>query len=103
MPQKRYAIYSDIARRFQANKQHINDSCDAWEVTRNSADEMSAIEDSILDVANSTGVDSRFILATIMQSSSGCVRAVSTASNYLAAGLMERYVHSLIHKLQQSN
>lgn len=69
----------------------MDDSCDAWEVDRNSPEEISAIEDSILDVANSTGVDSRFILATIMQSSAGCVRAVSTHSSYLASGLMQRY------------
>lgn len=75
----------------------MDDSCDAWEVDRNSAEEISSIEDSILDVANSTGVDSRFILATIMQSSAGCVRAVSTNPSFLASGLMQRYAISSDH------
>ncbi|KAM0719444.1 hypothetical protein Q7P37_005349 [Cladosporium fusiforme] len=74
---------------FENNKQQMDDSCDAWEVDRNSPEEISSIEDSILDVSNTTGVDSRFILATIMQSSAGCVRAVSTHPSYLASGLMQ--------------
>lgn len=83
-------VASDQHSSFAANQQQLNDSCDTWEVARNSPEELSAIEESILDVANSTGVDGRFILAMIMQSSSGCVRAISTHSSYLASGLMQR-------------
>lgn len=90
---------SDQHSSLAANQQQLNDSCDTWEVARNSPEELSAIEESILDVANSTGVDSRFILAMIMQSSSGCVRAISTHSSYLASGLMQRYDTSLSPKM----
>jgi hypothetical protein len=76
--------------RFAANQQQIDESCDSWDVARNSADEISAIHESIIDIANSTGVDSRFILTIIMQSSDGCVRATTTHPDYLAAGLMQR-------------
>ena len=81
--------------RFAANQQQIEESCDSWEVARNTEDETSAIHESIVDIANATGVDSRFILATIMQTSDGCVRATTTHPNFLAAGLMQRYVHKL--------
>ena len=81
--------------RFAANQQIIEQSCDTWEVARNTEDETSAIHESIIDIANATGVDSRFILATMMQTSDGCVRATTTHPNFLAAGLMQRYVHNL--------
>jgi hypothetical protein len=81
--------------RFAANQQIIEESCDTWEVARNTEEETSAIHESIIDIANATGVDSRFILATIMQTSDGCVRATTTHPNFLAAGLMQRYACDL--------
>ena len=76
--------------RFAANQDTIEASCDTWKVARNTEDETAAIHESIVDIANATGVDSRFILATIMQTSDGCVRATTTHPNFLAAGLMQR-------------
>ena len=84
--------------RFAANQQIIEQSCDTWEVARNTEDETAALHESIVEIANATGVDSRFILATIMQSSDGCVRATTTHPNFLAAGLMQRYADNLSKK-----
>nr|POE64859.1 hypothetical protein CFP56_69551 [Quercus suber] len=46
----------------------------------NSPAETSALLTAIDEESNATGVDARFILAVIMQESSGCVRVASTAS-----------------------
>lgn len=45
-------------------------SCANWAVADDSAAEIADIKNSILDIAASTGVDARFILAIIMQESS---------------------------------
>lgn len=46
----------------------------------NSDEENEAMKSAILSEAKSTGVDARFILATIMQESTGCVRVHTTVS-----------------------
>ena len=49
-------------------------------VTQNSPDEIQAIHDAIEQVAQVSAVDHRFILAIVMQESSGCVRIQTTVS-----------------------
>lgn len=46
---------------------------------------------SIRNISQQTGVDARFILATIMQESSGCVRVYSTYGTHLNPGLMQSF------------
>jgi len=57
----------------------------------NSADEINDIKSSIQSVASSTGVDSRFILATVMQESEGCVRVPTTNNGVVNPGLMQSH------------
>lgn len=57
---------------------------------RNSDAETEEMKNAITEVANSTGVDSRFILATIMQESTGCVRVITTEYSHFNPGLMQR-------------
>lgn len=54
-----------------------------------SADEISDIYNAIQSVSSSTGVDARFILATIMQESEGCVRVPTTDNGVVNPGLMQ--------------
>jgi hypothetical protein len=57
----------------------------------NSPTEISDIKSSIQSVATSTGVDSRFILATVMQESEGCVRVPTTNNGVTNPGLMQSH------------
>ena len=64
-------------------------SCEAFGVDDDSGPEVGAIWDSIEAVAADTGVDHRFILATIMQESGGCVRVPTTNYGVRNPGLMQ--------------
>lgn len=64
-------------------------SCARWGVPLDSDDEISDMKSAISDVAGSTGVDKRFILAIIMQESTGCVRVITTAYSHENPGLMQ--------------
>ncbi|KAF2207573.1 hypothetical protein CERZMDRAFT_18610, partial [Cercospora zeae-maydis SCOH1-5] len=59
--------------------------------TPNSAEETRDLRASILSISTSTSVDPRFILATIMQESSGNVRVGTTAMANSNPGLMQSY------------
>ncbi|KAI5359001.1 putative Lysozyme-like domain superfamily protein [Septoria linicola] len=59
--------------------------------TSNSPEETQDLYDSILEVSNSTDVDARFILATIMQESKGDVRVTTTAVAVENPGLMQAF------------
>jgi hypothetical protein len=59
---------------FDLNKNNMKVSCGQWSVPDNSDQEIADIKNSIVQVAGVSGVDSRFILAIIMQESAGCVR-----------------------------
>ncbi|CAG7970036.1 unnamed protein product [Penicillium olsonii] len=63
----------------------ISASCD------NTDEETSNIKDSIESIADETGVDSRFILAIVMQESKGCVRVHSTNNGVQNTGLMQSH------------
>ncbi|CAK1360867.1 unnamed protein product [Cercospora beticola] len=72
---------------------------DLWDInsaayislTPNTPDETSDLHASILSVSSSTGVDARFILATIIQESNGNVRVGTTAMANANPGLMQSY------------
>lgn len=55
-------------------------ACSSQGHTDNSETEISQIKSAILAESASSGVDARFILATIMEESTGCVRVKSTTS-----------------------
>jgi LysM repeat protein len=74
---------------FAAQSSVLSSSCAQWNVANNSPTEIAAIKSSILTVAAETGVDSRFILAIMMQESNGCVRAPTTNWGVRNPGLMQ--------------
>ncbi|TVY47411.1 LysM domain-containing protein [Lachnellula occidentalis] len=76
---------------FTANEDNIKQSCTQWDVPNPSTDEISEMKSAITSVAASTGVDSRFILAIIMQESNGCVRAPTTNYGVSNPGLMQSH------------
>jgi hypothetical protein len=76
---------------WNANVGAINGACqnNGWGVANNSPTETSQIQAAILSTAASSGVDSRYILATIMQESKGCVRVPTTQGFWANPGLMQ--------------
>ncbi|UKZ48283.1 hypothetical protein TrVGV298_002506 [Trichoderma virens] len=76
---------------WNANLGAINGACqnNGWGVANNSPTETSQIQAAILSLASSSGVDSRYILATIMQESKGCVRVPTTQGFWANPGLMQ--------------
>ena len=56
-----------------------------------SSDEITDIQSAIEQVASSTGVDERFILAIMMQESEGCVRVPTTDNGVVNPGLMQSH------------
>lgn len=57
----------------------------------NSEQEINDIRRAIEQVSGETGVDSRFILAIVMQESKGCVRAPTTDNGVVNPGLMQSH------------
>ncbi|KAL7908477.1 hypothetical protein GGI35DRAFT_486544 [Trichoderma velutinum] len=74
-----------------ANLNAINNACqnNGWGVANNSPTETSEIQAAILSIASSSGVDARYILATIMQESKGCVRVPTSQGFWANPGLMQ--------------
>ncbi|ATZ58467.1 hypothetical protein BCIN_16g02430 [Botrytis cinerea B05.10] len=66
-------------------------SCTQFGVENNSDDEISDLKSAISEVADTTGIDSRFILAIVMQESNGCVRAPTTVYSISNPGLMQSH------------
>jgi hypothetical protein len=66
--------------RWANNKPIMTVSCASQGVENNSEEEMNQMKSAILELAAATQVDSRFILATIMEESTGCVRVKTTRS-----------------------
>jgi hypothetical protein len=65
--------------------------CEQWGVPDDSDAEIASMRSSILSVGNLTAIDPRFILAIIMQESTGCVRVITTAYSHNNPGLMQSY------------
>ncbi len=66
-------------------------SCQQWGVQDDTETEIEEMRQSILTIGNATQVDPRFILAIIMQESTGCVRVITTAYSHANPGLMQSY------------
>lgn len=73
---------------WEANLATISISCAQFGVDNNSDQENSDLKSAISEVAASSGVDERFILAVVMQESKGCVRAPTTTYSVRNPGLM---------------
>ncbi|OAA64900.1 hypothetical protein ISF_04310 [Cordyceps fumosorosea ARSEF 2679] len=65
--------------------------CGAFGQANDSPQEIADIKAAILSVAASSGVDSRFILAIVMQESNGCVRVPTTNGGVRNPGLMQSH------------
>ena len=66
-------------------------SCAAWGVPDNSDDEIATMKSTIQSIATTSSIDARFILAIIMQESSGCVRVITTQYSVFNPGLMQTH------------
>ncbi|KAK5112131.1 hypothetical protein LTR62_004474 [Meristemomyces frigidus] len=66
-------------------------SCAQWGVPDDSDEEVAEMKTAMLDVAASTGVDARLILAVVMQESTGCVRVITTEYSVFNPGLMQSH------------
>ena len=75
---------------WNANAPLMAQSCgwNNWGVD-NSQDEINGINSAIQQVSGETGVDTRFILAIVMQESKGCVRAPTTDNGVVNPGTTE--------------
>lgn len=84
-----WGSWSDL---WNANVPLMQKSCgwNGWGAD-NSGDEINAINSAIQQLASSTGVDNRFILAVMMQESKGCVRAPTTYNGVVNPGLMQSH------------
>ncbi|RAO67263.1 uncharacterized protein BHQ10_003275 [Talaromyces amestolkiae] len=74
---------------FEANTASMLVGCAQYGVTDDSTDEIDNIQTAIEAIAAETYVDHRFILAIIMQESTGCVRAPSSIGSVTNPGLMQ--------------
>ncbi|GAB1736034.1 hypothetical protein NU219Hw_g6088t1 [Hortaea werneckii] len=81
----------DFDYMFAANRANMQASCAAWNVPNDSDEEIADLKTAILDLASSTGVDARFILAIVMQESTGCVRVITTQYSHFNPGLMQSH------------
>ncbi len=78
---------------WEANlKNVISKSCTNFNnQANNSPAESADLKSAIENVAQSSGVDARFILAVVMQESNGCVRAPTSYNGVVNPGLMQTH------------
>ncbi|KAF2169792.1 hypothetical protein M409DRAFT_64802 [Zasmidium cellare ATCC 36951] len=81
----------DFDKMFTANQPQMKGSCAQWGVPDDTDDEISEMKAAIQQVASSSGVDARFILAIVMQESTGCVRVITTQYSVFNPGLMQSH------------
>ena len=62
-----------------------------WGVENDSDDEVDDLKTSIVSIGSNYHIDSRFILAIVMQESTGCVRVPSTFGSHLNPGLIQSF------------
>lgn len=74
-----------------ANVPVMQKSCTQFRQPNNSPQEIADIKTAVQSVAQSTGVDARFVLAIMMQESKGCVRVWSTSLSVGNPGLMQSH------------
>jgi LysM domain-containing protein len=77
--------------RFAANGVYLTQGCSQYGVPNNSDGEIEDIYNSIVQISSKTNVDARFILAIMIEESSGCVRAPSTSGAVRNPGLMQSH------------
>ncbi|GAP93336.1 putative glycoside hydrolase protein [Rosellinia necatrix] len=77
---------------WNANLPLMQQSCgwNGWGAD-NSGDEINNIRDAIQQVSSGQGVDSRFVLAVMMQESKGCVRVPTTFNGVTNPGLLQSH------------
>ena len=66
-------------------------SCAQWGVDDNSDQEMAEMKQAITSISTASGIDARFILAIILQESTGCVRVITTQYSVFNRGLMQSH------------
>jgi hypothetical protein len=86
-------FFANMIHRWNANLPLIQNSCVNIGASgpNNSPEETATVGTMIQAVANVTNVDPRFILATIMQESKGCVRVQTTYNGNSNPGLMQSH------------
>ncbi|TKA74822.1 hypothetical protein B0A55_05932 [Friedmanniomyces simplex] len=83
--------WTDFDTMFTANTPNMQASCAQWGVPDDTNAELSDMKLAINDIASTTGVDARVILAIIMQESTGCVRVITTQYSVFNPGLMQSH------------
>ncbi|KAI5363027.1 Putative chitin-binding, type 1, Endochitinase-like superfamily [Septoria linicola] len=76
---------------WSANLPTLSASCSQFNVADNTDSENADLKAAITSISSTSGIDSRFILAIIMQESKGCVRAPTTQYSVKNPGLMQSY------------
>ncbi|KAJ6785975.1 hypothetical protein PWT90_06270 [Aphanocladium album] len=77
---------------WEANRNNVmSKSCTGFGQANNSPSESADVKSAIENVAQSSGVDARFILAIMMQESNGCVRAPTTNYGVQNPGMMQSH------------
>ncbi|KAK3657592.1 hypothetical protein LTR56_002367 [Elasticomyces elasticus] len=76
---------------FETNKPMMKGSCTKYDQPNDSDDEIDHLKSAIWSISQSSGVDPRFILATVMQESFGCVRVWGTVGAVTNPGLMQSH------------
>lgn len=74
---------------FNSSKFILEQSCNQYAFADDSAAEITSIYNAIQSVAAATRVDHRFILAVMLQESSGCVRVPTSSLSIPNPGLMQ--------------
>src|ERR1700742_3151319 len=69
----------------------MGQSCAQFGVPNNSQQEIGDIYNALNQVSSETGLDARFILAVMMQESSGCLRAPTTNYGVRNPGVMQSH------------
>ncbi|KAJ5113466.1 hypothetical protein N7456_002000 [Penicillium angulare] len=83
-----FSSFDDL---FEANNDLMSSSCAQWGVDNNSDEENANLKKAINEVAESSGVDARYILSIVMQESVGCVRVQTTDNGVNNPGLMQSH------------
>lgn len=77
---------------FNINKNTMFSSCSWFGISPNdSGPEVGAVWNAVQKISQETGVDHRFVFATIMQESGGCVRVGTTNNGVVNPGLMQSH------------
>ncbi|KAF1825955.1 uncharacterized protein K489DRAFT_312369, partial [Dissoconium aciculare CBS 342.82] len=81
----------DFNTMWQANLPNMEASCAQWGVADNTPEENADLKSAIEATSAKTGIDSRFLLAIVMQESTGCVRVITTQYSVYNPGLMQSH------------